>query len=318
MKKLLIFMLIVGFAMPSFAQSQQELMEAYKNGTLTQSQIDNLKNQQNSSGKNVRRTRTVNVTSGAREVETDMTDMPADPQQGLAESRVAGTAATVRNVSTRIFGHDLFSNRSLTFEPNLNIATPDNYVLGPGDEVIIDTWGDAHTSQAYTISPDGKIHVPNVGPITLSGLTVSEATRRARGALAAIYEGLNDGSVKMKLSLGSIRSIQVNVMGEVGRQGTYTLPSLATLFHALHVSGGVNNLGTLRSIKLYRSGKLHAEVDVYDYILNGKSDSDIALRDGDLISVMAYGSLVEISGKVKRPMFYEMCNGESVADVIEF
>ena len=318
MKKLLIFMLIVGFAMPSFAQSQQELMEAYKNGTLTQSQIDNLKNQQNSSGKNVRRTRTVNVTSGAREVETDMTDMPADPQQGLAESRVEGTAATVRNVSTRIFGHDLFSNRSLTFEPNLNIATPDNYVLGPGDEVIIDTWGDAHTSQAYTISPDGKIHVPNVGPITLSGLTVSEATRRARGALAAIYEGLNDGSVKMKLSLGSIRSIQVNVMGEVGRQGTYTLPSLATLFHALHVSGGVNNLGTLRSIKLYRSGKLHAEVDVYDYILNGKSDSDIALRDGDLISVMAYGSLVEISGKVKRPMFYEMCDGESVADVIEF
>lgn len=293
-------------------------MEAYKNGTLTQSQIDNLKNQQNSSGKNVRRTRTVNVTSGAREVETDMTDMPADPQQGLAESRVEGTAATVRNVSTRIFGHDLFSNRSLTFEPNLNIATPDNYVLGPGDEVIIDTWGDAHTSQAYTISPDGKIHVPNVGPITLSGLTVSEATRRARGALAAIYEGLNDGSVKMKLSLGSIRSIQVNVMGEVGRQGTYTLPSLATLFHALHVSGGVNNLGTLRSIKLYRSGKLHAEVDVYDYILNGKSDSDIALRDGDLISVMAYGSLVEISGKVKRPMFYEMCDGESVADVIEF
>lgn len=323
MKKLITsLLLLVAFVVPSVAQSQQDLINAYRNGTLTQSQIDDLKKQHEASASNVRRTREVNVAAGANraavEVETELTEMPADPQQGLVEGRTASAAVTRRNTSTRIFGQDIFSRGQMSFEPNLNIATPDNYVLGPGDEVIVDVWGDAQTSAAYTISPEGKIFVPNVGPITLSGLTISEATRRVRGSLGAIYEGLYDGSVQMKLSLGSIRSIQVNVMGEVGHQGTYTLPSLATLFHALHVSGGINNLGTLRSIKLYRSGKLYSEVDVYDLILNGKSDSDIALRDGDLISVLAYGKLVEISGEVKRPMFYEMRTGETVADIVKF
>ncbi len=323
MKKLITsLLLLVAFVVPSVAQSQQDLINAYRNGTLTQSQIEDLKKQHESSANNVRRTREVNVAAGANraavEVETELTEMPADPQQGLVEGRTASAAVTRRNTSTRIFGQDIFSRGQMSFEPNLNIATPDNYVLGPGDEVIVDVWGDAQTSAAYTISPEGKIFVPNVGPITLSGLTISEATRRVRGSLGAIYEGLYDGSVQMKLSLGSIRSIQVNVMGEVGHQGTYTLPSLATLFHALHVSGGINNLGTLRSIKLYRSGKLYSEVDVYDLILNGKSDSDIALRDGDLISVLAYGKLVEISGEVKRPMFYEMRTGETVADIVKF
>ncbi len=323
MKKLITsLLLLVAFVVPSVAQSQQDLINAYRNGTLTQSQIDDLKKQHEASASNVRRTREVNVAAGANraavEVETELTEMPADPQQGLVEGRTASAAVTRRNTSPRIFGQDIFSRGQMSFEPNLNIATPDNYVLGPGDEVIVDVWGDAQTSAAYTISPEGKIFVPNVGPITLSGLTISEATRRVRGSLGAIYEGLYDGSVQMKLSLGSIRSIQVNVMGEVGHQGTYTLPSLATLFHALHVSGGINNLGTLRSIKLYRSGKLYSEVDVYDFILNGKSDSDIALRDGDLISVLAYGKLVEISGEVKRPMFYEMRTGETVADIVKF
>lgn len=323
MKKLITsLLLLVAFVVPSVAQSQQDLINAYRNGTLTQSQIESLKKQHEASASNVRRTREVNVAAGANraavEVETELTEMPADPQQGLVEGRTASAAVTRRNTSTRIFGQDIFSRGQMSFEPNLNIATPDNYVLGPGDEVIVDVWGDAQTSAAYTISPEGKIFVPNVGPITLSGLTMSEATRRVRGSLGAIYEGLYDGSVQMKLSLGSIRSIQVNVMGEVGHQGTYTLPSLATLFHALHVSGGINNLGTLRSIKLYRSGKLYSEVDVYDLILNGKSDSDIALRDGDLISVLAYGKLVEISGEVKRPMFYEMRTGETVADIVKF
>ena len=323
MKKLITLLMLLALGVASAtAQSQQDLINAYRNGTLTQSQIDALKQQHESSAKNVRRTREVDVATGtnraAVEVQTELTEMPADPQQGLAESRTEAAAVTRRNTSTRIFGQGVFARGQMTFEPNLNIATPDNYVLGPGDEVIIDVWGDAQSSAAYTISPDGKIFVPNVGPITLSGLTMSEATRRVRGSLGLIYEGLYDGSVQMKLSLGSIRSIQVNVMGEVGRQGTYTLPSLATLFHALHVSGGVNNLGTLRSIKLFREGKLYSEVDVYDYILNGKSDSDIALRDGDLISVMAYGKLVEISGEVKRPMFYEMRAGETVADIVDF
>ena len=391
MKKLItLVLLLAAFVLPAAAQSQQDLINAYRNGTLTQSQIDNAQKQ----GTKVNRNRQVtnqaamnntqqkpvggqpvpmlqqdNVDNDAQKIkQTGYYDkdgrfipgiqyiqMPdgtyrfntKDPRYKLLKMQSEGfnpsrgrqefVADSLKRDSLlklmpeladmielssdwpRIFGKDLLSSgSSMTFEPNLSIATPDNYVLGAGDEVIIDVWGDAQSSDEYTVSPDGKIYVPNVGPITLSGLTMAEATRRVRSSLVAIYEGLYDGSVQMKLSLGSIRSIQVNVMGEVGHQGTYTLPSLATLFHALHVSGGVNDLGTLRSIKLYRSGKLYSEVDVYDYILNGKSESDIALRDGDLISVMAYGKLVEVSGEVKRPMFYEMKQSETVADLIRF
>ena len=370
MKRLIMLVLMtLGYVAMVAAQSQQELIEMYRNGMLSQSQIDNLQTQQRQSVVRTRQTTnavSANDNKGGADVQMqqagyydqngnfipaqqpakakiDTTDprykeymqllqAQFDPRKG--ENEKAANAArrnellsqmpelrfvTVDGPSvSRIFGQNLFSGSGLTFEPNINIATPDNYILGPGDEVILDIWGDAQSNMAYTISPDGKIFVSNVGPITLSGLTFAEATRRVRNSLSNIYEGLRDGSVQMKLSLGNIRSIQVNIMGEVGRQGTYTLPSLATLFHALHVSGGVSRLGTLRSIKLFRDGKLYSEVDVYDYILNGKTESDIALRDGDLISVTAYGKLVEMSGEVKRPMFYEMRNGETVADVIKF
>ncbi len=375
MKKLITLLMLLALGVASAtAQSQQDLINAYRNGTLTQSQIDDFKKQQQSTDVN-RNRQVTNKAANNQNIHTsqnnkNLQNFPngyvgedgqsiilqqpekskintsdpryiefmrlkqslKNPYRGekeiLADQKKIDSMlllmpelndVVIGDVATpRIFGQDLFSNSQMSFEPNLSIATPDNYVLGAGDEVIIDVWGNAQSSEAYTVSPDGKIYVPNVGPITVSGLTMSEATRRVRGSLGSIYEGLYDGSVQMKLSLGSIRSIQVNVMGEVGRQGTYTLPSLATLFHALHVSGGVNNLGTLRSIKLFREGKLYSEVDVYDYILNGKSDSDIALRDGDLISVMAYGKLVEISGEVKRPMFYEMRAGETVADIVDF
>ncbi len=367
----MLMMLFAAVVTTATAQSQQELIEMYRNGTLSQSQIDNLQKQQQRSTVARNRQTTKPAATKANDAQQSMAQQqlgyldqngqfipvqqqPAKPKVDTSDPRykeymellndefnpkkgqLEKLADAARRDSllmempelryvtaeerpdTRIFGQDLFSNSGITFEPNLNIATPDNYILGPSDDVIIDIWGNSQSSDSYTISPDGKIYVPNVGPITLSGLTVKEATRRVRNSLSNIYEGLNDGSVQMKLSLGNIRSIQVNVMGEVGRQGTYTLPSLATLFHALHQSGGVNELGTLRSIKLFRAGKLFSEVDVYDYILNGKSENDIALRDGDLISVTAYGKLVEMSGEVKRPMFYEMRDGETVADVINF
>ena len=319
------------------AQSNQELLEAYRNGTLTQSQIDELKakNADKSKADNSTQTtqkdrrRSVNaatangVNVGQADVNADVrSGLPTDPQEGLMEGIGLGdrrdSIATIAKAPRRIFGHDLFTNSRLTFEPNLSIATPDNYVLGPGDEVIIDVWGDSQMTIEATVSPDGKIFVSNVGPVTLAGLAISEAAQRLRGSLAAIYEGLYDGSVKMKLSLGSIRSIQVNVAGEVASSGTYTLPSLATLFHALHMAGGVEQLGTLRSIKVYRGGKLFSDVDVYDYILNGMTDKDIALRDGDLVTVAAYGKLAEVSGEVKRPMFYEMKGSETIGDLVRF
>lgn len=290
---------IVAFAVCGHAQTTQELIEAYRNGTLTQSQIDQYNNTAVAESDQNRN----------REIQVENVD---ELPQGEPVERASD------NLRSRIFGHDLFTIGALTFEPNLSIATPDNYVLGPGDEVIVDVWGDSQMTIKATVSPDGKIFISNVGPVTLAGLTIAEASSRIRGALMSIYEGLADGAVQMKLSLGSIRSIQVNITGEVTASGTYTLPSLATLFHALHVAGGVSDLGTLRSVKIYRGGQLFSDVDVYDYILNGNSSRDIALRDGDLISVSPYGKLVEITGNVKRPMFYEMKGGETVADLIRF
>lgn len=290
---------LAAFAVCGHAQTTQELIEAYRNGTLTQSQIDQYNNTAAAESDQNRN----------REIQVENVD---ELPQGEPVERASD------NLRSRIFGHDLFTIGALTFEPNLSIATPDNYVLGPGDEVIVDVWGDSQMTIKATVSPDGKIFISNVGPVTLAGLTIAEASSRVRGALMSIYEGLADGSVQMKLSLGSIRSIQVNITGEVTASGTYTLPSLATLFHALHVAGGVSDLGTLRSVKIYRGGQLFSDVDVYDYILNGNSSRDIALRDGDLISVSPYGKLVEITGNVKRPMFYEMKGGETVADLIRF
>ena len=301
-KTILSLLMAAAVAVSAQAQSTQELIEAYRNGTLSQSQIDQLKAEESAS--NVNRTRQVNAAALS----------VAQQNQNQNSVVIVPDSASVAYVppestsSSRIFGHDVFTNALLTFEPNLSIATPDNYVLGPGDEVIVDVWGDSQMTVESTISPDGKIFISNVGPVTLAGLSVAEASQRLRSVLSSIYAGLADGSVQMKLSLGSIRSIQVNITGEVTSSGTYTLPSLATLFHALHVAGGVNDLG----------GKLFAEVDVYDYILNGNSSRDIALRDGDLITVAPYGKLVEITGNVKRPMFYEMKGGETVADLIRF
>lgn len=307
MKKLFVLLLLVTVSMASYAQSNQQLLEAYRNGTLSESQIGELRKESvQANQENVQRDRGINtgtVVPGSTTAPTADTD---------------GVAVSTSGATRRLFGHDLFTNKKLTFEPNLQIATPDNYVLGPGDEVIIDLWGNTDSSNKYKISPDGRIVISGVGPITLSGLTIAEASKRLRSSMAAMYEGLYDGSIQLKLSLGSIRSIQVNITGEVGNAGTYTLPSLATLFHALHVAGGVSDLGTLRSIKVYRAGKLFSEVDVFDYILNGKTEKDIALRDGDLVTVAPYSKLVEIAGQVKRPMFYELTQNETVADLLNY
>ncbi len=221
---------------------------------------------------------------------------------------------------SRVFGREVFNSELLTFEPNLNIATPDNYVLGPGDEVIIDIWGDSKQTLRQSIAPDGTIIDPQIGPITLNGLTIQEANSRLKNAYSRIYSTMNgeEPTTFMKMSLGEIRSIRVNVMGEVVVPGTYTLPSLASLFHALYCAGGVNNIGSLRAVKVSRGGKPLAEVDIYDYLLKGKSGLDFRLEDGDVIIVPPYQNLVAVSGKVKRPLIYEMKEGEAMADLLDF
>jgi len=218
----------------------------------------------------------------------------------------------------KVFGRDIFNNQTLTFEPLLNIATPDNYLLGPGDEVIIDIWGASQDNIREIISPDGNIIVQGYGPLHLSGLTAKEANERVKNELSKIYSGINTGNSSIRLTLGNIRSIQVNVMGEVLMPGTYTLPSLASAFHALYSAGGVNPIGSLRSMKVFRGGKEVADVDVYEYLLKGKNDLNIILQDGDVIVINPYENQVTLEGKVKRPMIYEMKKNEVVGDLLQY
>ncbi len=213
----------------------------------------------------------------------------------------------------KVFGRDLFSFTDLTFEPELNIATPQSYVLGPGDAVYIDVYGASQRSFEGTVSPDGDVNIDGFGPIQVSGLTVSQASARVRSILGKRYQGS-----QIKLTLGQTRTITVNVMGEVLIPGSYTMSSFGTVFHALHMAGGIGDLGTLRNIKVYRGGTLVSVVDVYDYMLNGKLTGNVKLADNDVIVVGTYDSLVNITGKVKRPMFYEMKSNESLGTLLRY
>ena len=213
----------------------------------------------------------------------------------------------------KVFGRDIFNNKDLTFEPAMNIATPQNYRLGPGDAVIIDVYGASQKTIESTVSPDGDIVVENFGPIQVSGLTVAQANARIRSKLGVRYQ-----SSSIKISLGQTRTITINVMGEVKTPGTYTLSAFASVFHALYMAGGTNDLGTLRNIKIYRHNRLISTADIYDYILNGKMTGNVRLTDGDVIIVGPYDCLVNITGKVKRPMFYEMKKNESIESLLKY
>lgn len=218
----------------------------------------------------------------------------------------------------RIYGQDIFSSTKLSFEPNQNLATPEDYVLGQGDEVIIDIWGVSEATITQTISPEGRIIIPQVGPVQLGGLTVKQAQGKVKTALSKIYSTLRTGSSQMSLALGNVRTIMVNVLGEVDSPGTYRLSSFSTIFNAIYRAGGITEIGSLRNVKLIRGGEEFAVVDVYEYIFNGRLETNIALKEGDVINVPPYTSLVGIDGFVKRPMFYELKEGEPVAALISY
>lgn len=236
------------------------------------------------------------------ELNTFIPDTTAMLEKLLAEKR-----------KKKVFGRDIFNNKDLTFEPNMNIATPQNYILGPGDAVYIDIYGASQKTIESTVSPDGEVTIEGFGPVQVSGLTVAQANARLRSTLGARYS-----SSKIKLTVGQTRSIMINVMGEVKNPGTYTLPAFATVFHALYMAGGTNDIGTMRNIKVYRNNRLVSVVDIYDYILNGKLTGNVRLADNDVISVGPYDCLVNITGKVKRPMYYEMKRNESVGTLLKY
>ncbi len=213
----------------------------------------------------------------------------------------------------KVFGRDIFNNEELSFEPNMNIATPSDYRLGAGDAVFVDIWGASNNSFESTVSPDGTIQIEGFGPVSVSGMTVEEANRKLRRELGARYQNSN-----IRLTVGQTKTIMVNVMGEVKAPGTYTLSAFASVFHALYMAGGISDIGTLRNIKVYRKNKLVTTVDVYDYILNGKLSGNVKLSDNDVIVVGPYDCLVNITGKVKRPMFYEMKKDESVNTLLQY
>ena len=239
--------------------------------------------------------------------EGDFGEVTSDDVDGTRSSRRRG------GYSDQIFGRNIFNNPNLTFAPNMNIATPQNYVVGPGDVLVVDIYGGSQENHRLTVSPDGDVYVPEFGPIQVSGLQIRAAQNRIRARLGKFFQ-----SSDIRVTLGQTRSIQINVLGEVRVPGTYTLSSLSTVYHALYRAGGISGLGTLRNIKLYRQGRLVTVVDVYEFIFNGRLAGNVRLEDNDVIQVDTYDCLVNISGHVKRPMTYELRANESLSTLLKY
>ena len=253
------------------------------------------------------------ITSGKSGTSSELNN-DADLQYALlAEDMEKTTDVEETETDKKIFGHDIFNNKLLSFEPNMNIATPQDYVLGPGDLLVIDVYGASQKSFKLTVSPEGTVTVPDYGPIAVSGMTVAAANSRISASLGSRYS-----SSRLKVSVGQTRTILVNVMGEVKSPGTYHLSAFASVFHALYAAGGIKDLGTLRNVKVLRGGSLVTIVDIYEYILNGRLAGNIRLKDGDVIQVGTYDCLVNIAGNVKRPMYYEMRASESVSTLLRY
>jgi len=300
-------------------KSQNQMAIELKSKGVTTQQVERIKNKYEASQGGA--TENVSAASISRNRSTNPTNELTPGSMDQVQSETGDPAAMYANQDTlpKVFGRDVFTNRNLSFEPNSNMATPANYQLGPGDQVIIDIWGASQNTFSETISPDGNINVKNLGPVYLNGLTVNEANIYVQRKFNSIYSGVLGGTTSnIKLTLGQIRSIQINIMGEVSVPGTYTLSAFSSVFHALYRAGGVNPIGSLRNVKVMRGGKLMASLDVYDYILKGKFNDDIRLMEGDVLIVPPYDCLVDISGNVKRPMFYEMKTGENAATLLHY
>lgn len=329
---LLVFMACSPLLMAQSSMTDQQVLEYVKQGM--------------SEGKDQRQMATELARRGVTREQAERVKKLYEQEQGVSTSKMSGTEQndlrlrqTVQEENTanmfdgisqldslklsevnKVFGRNIFNTRNLTFEPSVNLATPPNYRLGPGDEVIIDIWGTSQNTIRQQISPDGTINIEKIGPVNLSGMTVSEANEYLKRVLGKTYSGLDalDGTLEIRLTLGNARTIQINVMGEVIQPGTYALSSFSTVFHALYRAGGVNEIGSLRNVQVTRNGKTVAKVDVYDFIMKGKTQDDIRLQEGDVIIVPAYEALVQISGNVKRPMKFEMKKNETLATLINY
>ena len=306
---------LLWLAVPLAAQVPQDLIDKAKAAGMTDEQIRREMNKRMGQSGTEQTTRTA-----SEAVVTDRTvtlpegkEMPSLDAQREA-NRLAG------DLSGTVFGREIFSNKNLSFEPNLNVPTPKGYVLSAGDELLINVWGDSELNLKLKVSPEGTILIPNLGPVSVSGLTIETAENRIRqelGRIMSTLSGNTDGAnTFVSVSLSQIRSIKVNIVGEVVAPGTYTLPSFATLFNALYAAGGVNKIGSLRGIKVYRNSKEVAKLDVYDYLLNGKYNTNIRLEENDMVIVSPYDQLAVVRGKVKRNRIFEMKKGETLQQLL--
>jgi len=250
-------------------------------------------------------------------------DKPTNTGREMSETTDGGKVDNEKKVSDeeigpKIFGSELFRNGNITFEPNLRIATPKGYVIGPDDKLLIDLTGDNEASYNLQVSPDGIINLQYVGRIAVGGLTIEQATSKIRSAMAKTYPSLGSGRTSLAINLGNIRSIKVILTGQLVKPGTYTLSSLSTVYNALYASGGPSQNGSFRTIQLIRNNRVISTIDIYSFLLKGIQQSNIRLQDGDVINVPVFNKLVEVTGEVKRSALFEVVNGESLKDVLDF
>ena len=306
---------ILCLSVPLAAQVPQDLIDKAKAAGMTDEQIRREMNKRMGQSGTEQATRTA-----SEAVVTDRTVTLSEGKEMPSLDAQREANRPVGDLSGTVFGREIFSNKNLSFEPNLNVPTPKGYVLSAGDELLINVWGDSELNLKLKVSPEGTILIPNLGPVSVSGLTIETAENRIRqelGRIMSTLSGETDGAnTFVSVSLSQIRSIKVNIVGEVVAPGTYTLPSFATLFNALYAAGGVNEIGSLRGIKVYRNSKEVAKLDVYDYLLNGKYNTNIRLEENDMVIVSPYDQLAVVRGKVKRNRIFELKKGETLSQLL--
>ena len=306
---------LLWLAVPLAAQVPQDLIDKAKAAGMTDDQIQQeIAKRMGQSGAGQTTSRASDAVISDRVIATTPGKDSISPEEQRKRN------LPENDLKETVFGREIFSNKNLSFEPDLNIPTPKNYILSAGDELLINVWGDSELNLKLKVSPEGTILIPNLGPVSVSGLTIETAENRIRqelGRIMSTLSGNTDGAnTFVSVSLSQIRSIKVNIVGEVVAPGTYTLPSFATLFNALYAAGGVNEIGSLRGIKVYRNSKEVAKLDVYDYLLNGKYNTNIRLEENDMVIVSPYDQLAVVRGKVKRNRIFEMKQGETLQQLL--
>ena len=306
---------LLWLAVPLAAQVPQDLIDKAKAAGMTDDQIQQeIAKRMGQSGAGQTTSRASDAVISDRVIATTPGEDSISPEEQRKRN------LPENDLKETVFGREIFSNKNLSFEPDLNIPTPKNYILSAGDELLINVWGDSELNLKLKVSPEGTILIPNLGPVSVSGLTIETAENRIRqelGRIMSTLSGNTDGAnTFVSVSLSQIRSIKVNIVGEVVAPGTYTLPSFATLFNALYAAGGVNEIGSLRGIKVYRNSKEVAKLDVYDYLLNGKYNTNIRLEENDMVIVAPYDQLAVVRGKVKRNRIFEMKKGETLSQLL--